>query len=151
MKVPVDRAFSFSWRALVPLFIGTWNLGEQKSVEVPLSRSTTSLAALAALTVLFLAGKAAPVAAQDTQPQSWSEVKCARYKKAWADALARRGTQGLGKEFLDNHEAFLASGCMVKTDVCPRSAEELDIANMMVVAAMNAGTASTFPPFACRK
>ena len=59
--------------------------------------------------------------------------------------------EGLGQEFLDRHEAFLASGCTAQANVCPRSAEELDLANMMVVAAMNAGTASTFPPFACRK
>ena len=51
----------------------------------------------------------------------------------------------------DRHEAFIASGCTRQGNVCPRSAEELDLANMMVVAAMNAGTASTFPPFACRR
>jgi hypothetical protein len=77
-------------------------------------------------------------------------VKCSRYRKAWSEALARRGTQGLGREFLERHEAFLASGCTTRADVCPRSAAELDLANMMVVAAMNAGTASTFPPFSCR-
>jgi len=44
-------------------------------------------------------------------------------------------------EFLDRHEAFLASGCTAKADVCPRSPEELELANIMVVAAMNAGTA----------
>ena len=32
-----------------------------------------------------------------------------------------------------------------------RSAEELDLANVMVILAMNVGTASTFPPFSCRK
>ncbi|MDR6870681.1 hypothetical protein J2Y55_001681 [Bosea sp. BE125] len=89
--------------------------------------------------------------AQDSQPQSWSEVKCARYKKAWSEALARRGTQGLGPEFLDNHDAFLASGCMAQANVCPKSAEELELANIMVILAMNAGTASTFLPFSCRK
>jgi len=83
--------------------------------------------------------------------KSWPEVKCERYGKAWADALARRGTRGLSRDFLERHEAFLASGCTARADVCPRSAEELEVANMMVVAAMNAGTASTFPPFACRK
>jgi hypothetical protein len=108
-----------------------------------------------ALTTVLLAcaitGIASRVAAQETQGQSWPEVKCARYAKAWDEALARRGTQGLGQEFLERHEAFLASGCTIRADVCPRSAEELNVANMMVVAAMNAGTASTFPPFACRK
>jgi len=78
-------------------------------------------------------------------------VKCDRYRKAWSDALARRGTRGLGREFLDRHEAFLASGCTARADVCPRSVEELDLANVLTILAMNAGTASTFLPFACRK
>lgn len=85
------------------------------------------------------------------QEPSWAEVKCTRYRKAWSDALARLGTKGLTQDFLDRHEAFLASGCTAQGDVCPRSDEELKLANMMVVAAMNAGTASTFPPFACRR
>ncbi|HZH09131.1 MAG TPA: hypothetical protein VEZ24_02040 [Microvirga sp.] len=109
-----------------------------------------SIAAI--FSVMMLAGSSVfgswDVAAQEP---SWSEVKCARYKKAWADALARQGSKGLSRDFLDRHEAFLASGCTTKGDVCPRSDEELMLANMMVVAAMNAGTASTFPPFACRK
>ena len=89
--------------------------------------------------------------AQDGRAQSWTEVKCARYKQAWTDALARRGTQGLGPDFIDWHEAFLASGCTARADVCPRSAEELELANVLTVLAMNAGTASTFLPFACRR
>ena len=115
-----------------------------------MGRSPT-LAAFAAMLAFVTAGSISPVLAQDSQPRSWPEVKCARYKKAWSDALAHRGTKGLGQEFIERHEAFLASDCTTKGDVCPRSAEELDLANMMVVAAMNAGTASTFPPFSCRK
>lgn len=90
-------------------------------------------------------------AAQNAPSKDWREVKCERYRAAWTEALARRGTKGVGREFLDNHEAFLASGCTMQGNVCPRSEEELALANIMVVAAMNAGTASTFPPFACRK
>ncbi|SFJ81137.1 hypothetical protein SAMN05216304_11580 [Bosea sp. OK403] len=106
---------------------------------------------IAALLVTSLASGATLAFAQDSQPQSWSEVKCARYKKAWSEALTRRGTQGLGPEFLGNHEAFLGSGCMAQANVCPKSAEELELANIMVILAMNAGTASTFLPFSCRK
>ena len=104
-----------------------------------------------ALLAASIASGATFALAQDSQPQSWSEVKCARYKKAWSEALTRRGTQGLGPEFLDNHDAFLASGCMAQANVCPKSAEELELANIMVILAMNAGTASTFLPFSCRK
>jgi hypothetical protein len=90
----------------------------------------------------------APAVAQPSR--SWPEVKCARYKKAWTDALARRGSRGLSEDFMASHEAFLASGCTARANVCPRSAEELDLANVLTVLAMNAGTASTFLPFACR-
>ncbi|WP_112661931.1 hypothetical protein [Microvirga flavescens] len=108
------------------------------------------IAALSALLASPMAGKAA-LAAQESPAQNWPAVKCARYKTAWTQALARRGTQGLSRDFLDRHEAFLASGCTERTGVCPRSEAELDLANVMVIAAMNAGTASTFPPFACTK
>jgi hypothetical protein len=116
-----------------------------------MSRPTKPTVILATLTFAAMAGLALTATAQEARPPSWPEVKCARYKKAWTDALAVRGTKGLGREFLGNHEAFLASGCTDRPAVCPQTEEELALANMMVVAAMNAGTASTFPPFACRK
>jgi hypothetical protein len=40
---------------------------------------------------------------------------------------------------------------MDTADVCPRSGEEIETANVLTIAAMNAGMASTFLPFACRK
>ena len=64
--------------------------------------------------------------------------------------LGAIGTQGLGQEFLERHEAFLVSGCRASRDVCPRSPAELALADAMTVAAMNAGAASSFPPFLCR-
>src|SRR5829696_6296964 len=93
----------------------------------------------------LMASELPSASAQNTPPKSWPEVKCERYGKAWTEALTRRGRQGLSPEFIERHEAFLASGCTAQADVCPRSTEELDMANIMVVAAMNAGTASTFP------
>jgi hypothetical protein len=113
-----------------------------------MSRPTKLLAALA---TLLASSFAAPTAVAQASSSSWSEVKCSRYKEAWLEGLARRGRRGLGREFLDRHEAFLASGCTAKADVCPRSPEELELANIMVLAAMNAGTASTFLPFSCRR
>ena len=89
-------------------------------------------------------------AAQRTHGEVWSEVKCQRYSKAWKAALVHYGSAGLGTEFLARHAEFLASGCRTKADVCARSREEIRLANVMVVLAMNAGTASTFPPFYCR-
>jgi hypothetical protein len=63
----------------------------------------------------------------------------------------RFGTVGLGPAFIELHDAFIASGCTGASDVCPRSDREIEIANILTIAAINAGTASTFPPFACRR
>jgi hypothetical protein len=116
-----------------------------------MSRSFKLMITITALLAFATAGSVSSAKAQNAPQKSWPEVKCERYGKAWSEALARRGTKGLGQDFIERHEAFLASGCTTRADVCPRSSEELDMANIMVVAAMNAGTASTFPPFACRK
>lgn len=110
-------------------------------------RKTTAAVMLACL----LLGGAESTFAQDSRAASWSEEKCVRYTRAWTELMSRRGKEGLGSEFLERHDAFLASGCTTRADVCPRSKEELDVANIMIIQAMNAGTASTFPPFACRR
>ena len=98
---------------------------------------------------LLAAGTAAAVAAPEAKP-SWPAVKCARYGTAWTEVLRRWGRDGLGPEFLAAHETFLASGCTAPAAVCPRSPTEIEVANALTVAAMNAGTASTFLPFSCR-
>jgi hypothetical protein len=108
-----------------------------------------STAVLAILLTCWFVGEASAAVAREHASPSWREVKCTRYKAAWSGALARVGTRGLGQDFLQRHDAFLASKCTAEPDVCPRSAEEFRLANVMVTLAMNAGTASTFPPFAC--
>ncbi|NGM19991.1 hypothetical protein G3576_08190 [Roseomonas stagni] len=97
---------------------------------------------LAILLVLL----ASPAAAQS---RDWTAEKCSRYGEMWPQALARFGRVGLSEEFLARHEAFIASGCRTR-DVCPRSPQEIAMADVMTIAAMNAGTASSFVPFICR-
>ena len=104
----------------------------------------------AAMLAFLLLPSATGHAVEPGGKRSWPAVKCERYREAWTYALARRGNAGLGQAFLDSHQAFLASGCTARADVCPRSAAELELANVLTVLAMNAGTASTFLPFACR-
>jgi hypothetical protein len=106
-------------------------------------------AVLAAVIGLSIPLGISPAGAQ-AGPLGWREVKCVRYAKAWSEALQRKGAQGLGREFRDRHDAFIASGCTTAPDVCPRSAEELALANIMIIASYNAGKGSTFMPFACR-
>lgn len=111
-------------------------------------------AALATLLGAGLAGNLSLGAAAQAQTpggENWPAVKCERYRKAYDEATRRFGTKGLGPDFLARHDAFMASGCQTPPDVCPRSTEELNLANIMVMAGMNAGLSSTFMPFACRK
>lgn len=109
---------------------------------------TPAFASFALGTLLALSA-AAPLQAQ--APENWPQVKCERWRSAYDEALKRIGRKGLGQEFLSGNEAFIASGCQNPPDVCPRSAEELNFANVMVMAGMNAGVSSTFMPYACRK
>jgi hypothetical protein len=97
---------------------------------------------------LLLALGAMPAAAQPAP--SWAELRCGRYTAAWSEALARFGRAGLGAVFLERHEAFIRSGCRERLGVCPRSTEELAIADAVTVAAINAGATGSFLPFACR-
>ena len=95
-------------------------------------------------------GGAGFAAERPSAAKDWHAVKCERYEKAWTYALGQIGTRGLGRGFLEAHQAFLASQCTRRADVCPRSREEFALANVMVEMSMNFGTASTFAPFYCR-
>lgn len=108
----------------------------------------SSAVLLAVASMLCLPG--ATGQAQDSARPDWPAVKCERYRKAWTDLLAQRGTKGLGPAFLERHEAFIASGCTARADVCPRSKQELEAANVVSLRAMNAGMTGSFLPFACR-
>jgi hypothetical protein len=81
----------------------------------------------------------------------WQAEKCRRYARMTAEAFTRFKPDALSPEFRARHEAFIAEGCTGKADVCPRSRQELDIANILVIGAMNAGMSGTFAPFGCPK
>ena len=109
--------------------------------------------ALLALALALFAAIAAAEAQSPGKPQSgrdWPTEKCERYKAAFTQAVIRQGRQGLGAEFIASHDAFIASNCQARADVCARSKEEMALANTLVVMAMNQGMASTFLPFYCR-
>lgn len=92
-----------------------------------------------------------PIAfAQQNGGTDWPTEKCNRYKKAYDQSIARLGKNGLGAEFLASHDAFLASNCQARAEVCARSKEELELANRLVLLAMNSGMSGTFLPFTCR-
>ncbi len=99
--------------------------------------------------VLLLALPALPALGQDERPADWPAVKCARYREAFDQAIARQGSEGLSDGFLASHKAFIEAGCTERGEVCPRSAEEFRLANTLVILGMNRGMASTFFPFRC--
>ncbi|CAH1678197.1 exported hypothetical protein [Hyphomicrobiales bacterium] len=108
----------------------------------PLLRAATVLA-------FALLGNGFATAQQGPAPD-WPTEKCNRYKKAYEQALNRQGKQGLSPEFLASHDAFLAANCQARAEVCARSKQELDLANTLVLMAMNSGMSGTFLPFYCR-
>jgi hypothetical protein len=124
--------------------------GTRLHLRAGANKHVTRRASLGAAVLLLVPLASGPALPQGGPAPSWPEVKCARYRAATSAILARRGTAGLGRAFLDSHAAFIASGCTEGRSVCPRSPEEFALADTLTVAAMNFGTASTFLPFACR-
>ena len=87
-----------------------------------------------------------PATAQEPAATQWQVTKCRVYADALADA---RRDRDLSRLFLDENDAFVAKGCTERVPVCPRTEADLEVANILTIVAMNAGTASTFLPFAC--
>jgi hypothetical protein len=79
----------------------------------------------------------------------WVQQKCQVYEAAWTQAVAGADDTQLNYAFIAANENFIAGGCTEDVEACPRSRTELEIANQLTLAMMNAGTASTFLPFRC--
>ncbi len=86
--------------------------------------------------------------AQSVSPSNRSERKCALYRAAWEDATAGDGLGGVSPAFIAAHDAFLASECRAWR-VCPRSAEEIALADLLALVAVAEGMTGSFLPFAC--
>lgn len=97
------------------------------------------MAAIVSLTV------ASPAVAQT----DWQVRKCALYETSWARALESFGDDNINYNFIATNENFIASGCTESVRACPRSAQEIEIANILSIVMMNEGVASTFLPFRC--
>ena len=121
-------------------------LGQTPRGPAPLGAGPFSLSKVCARPFLALLTL---LAAQPATAQGWTEEKCARYARAWTDAVARIGTGGLSPGFVAAHDAFVASGCCIRS-ACPRSQAERNMADIMTIAALNAGLSGTFLPFVCR-
>jgi hypothetical protein len=114
-------------------------------------RTTKSRLFSIVVIVAALAAAGAPGAVTAQSLEARQAEKCAQYRQAYTFATARQGMGGIGKDFLEKHDAFLASGCTLPPDVCALSVEEVNLANLLIVLGMNQGMASTFFPFKCAK
>ncbi|MBW6425247.1 hypothetical protein KX729_27840 [Rhizobium sp. XQZ8] len=103
------------------------------------------------LTFAVILNNIAPAHAEDPAVEAWAKEKCVRYERAWNRAKDFVGPNGISREFIEGNEKFIADGCSSGADICPRSVEEIKLANVLTMAAMNFGTASSFLPFVCRQ
>lgn len=97
-----------------------------------------------ALSLAGLAASGSPVVADD-----WTARKCVLYGDAWDYLMAGGVPEGVSAEFVAGHAAFVASGCLDRGHVCPESAAEREIADMLSLMAVAEGMAGSFLPFGC--
>lgn len=82
------------------------------------------------------------------QAQGWTDHKCALYREAWAHLERTGATAAASARFVAEHDAFLASGCTTGR-VCPQSADERALADMLSLMAVAEGMTGSFLPFGC--
>lgn len=80
------------------------------------------------------------------QSDVWRAEKCRLYIRAWE--MAAPGVP-LSENFVEAHDAFLASGCSIRGDVCPRSEAEKRLADMLTLMIVTEGATGSFLPFRC--
>jgi len=80
----------------------------------------------------------------------WQRKKCDVYAKALDEILDHVGRDGVSDLFLARNREFIDSGCLADIDACPETDDDIEVANGLTIATMNAGAASSFSPFRCR-
>ena len=72
-----------------------------------------------------------------------------QYKRDFAEALRRWGPAEVSRAFIEGNMAFIESGCESGVKVCPQSARERELVDVLTIRVVNEGMSSTFLPFAC--
>lgn len=104
------------------------------------ARVWTALAVLTAFAVFTDAGA-----------ETWPEKKCRLYENVWNAVAEARSLEGVSRSFLENHAAFLASGCSAHRHVCPASETERALSDRLTLMAVSEGMSGTFLPFSCSR
>ena len=104
-----------------------------------------------ALAAMFLSALAAGPARADSSQvkRDWPQEKCFRYGRDWSEALRRFGRDGLSADFVAANAAFIGSGCLNPEKICPRSAKDRRLADVLAIRVVNEGMSTTFLPFDC--
>jgi hypothetical protein len=106
--------------------------------------------AAAVLIVAFALPPIQPSLAQSwSGKRSWAEEKCRRYKRDFSEALRRWGPDGVGRDFVEGNRTFIEGGCRSDAKICPRSARERELVDVLTIRVVNEGMSSTFLPFGC--
>ena len=98
---------------------------------------------------VLVASLPGPAMAQNGEADSWKVKKCQLYQSAVDDALSILGSYGVRAEFLEQNQQFIDAGCIGPGNICARSKEEFELANLLTIMTMNEGMGSTFVPFNC--
>ena len=105
--------------------------------------------ALLAVLALFAAGPALAEADPDAPRRDWRQEKCFRYTRDWEEALRRYGREGLSAEFVAGNDRFVQSGCANRRRICPSTAKDRTLADVLAIRVVNEGMSTTFLPFDC--
>ncbi|KQW31274.1 hypothetical protein ASE36_03110 [Rhizobium sp. Root274] len=118
------------------------------------ARAETTLRLLLALVcsaAVFADARAEDEAGETEGTRSaWQIKKCEVYRQALTEILDHVGRDGVSASFLERNREYIDSGCLAAVDACPQTDKDVEIANGLTIATMNAGAASSFSPFRCR-
>jgi hypothetical protein len=103
------------------------------------------LAVFLANLIVAVPGPAPPPSAADA---GWTERKCQLYGRAWDYAAQGDALQGVSRDFIGAHEAFIASGCL-EGKICPGNDAARALADTLSLMAVAEGMTGSFLPFVC--
>ena len=63
--------------------------------------------------------------------------------------MRRYGPSGFSLEFLGGVAAFIGSGCESLAKICPRTAKDRELVDVLAIRVVNEGMSTTFLPFDC--
>ena len=133
----------------IPLLYDVASSARRTGNEMTLSHARMLFVAFA-----ILCGLSSPSLGDRSTPASeataWQIAKCRFYEETWRDMIAHYGSEILTPEFRDENERFIRSTCLQRIPVCPRSSEDLAIANALTLGTMNGDVGGSFLPFACK-